>query len=43
MDLEKILVGDFMADLIGRVEEMAEIKKCLNSDRSEFVVVYGHR
>lgn len=32
-----------MADFIGRIEEKLEITKCMESDRSEFVVVYGRR
>ncbi|MGM9694634.1 MAG: ATP-binding protein [Alloprevotella sp.] len=29
--------------LIGREAEMAELRRCLESDRSEFVIVYGRR
>lgn len=29
--------------LIGRLREIAELNKCLSSDRSEFVVLYGRR
>ena len=29
--------------LIGREMEMAELRRCMESDRSEFVIVYGRR
>ena len=29
--------------LIGREKECIELKRCFNSDRSEFVIVYGRR
>ena len=29
--------------LIGRETEMAELRRCMESDRSEFVIVYGRR
>ncbi len=32
-----------MEKLIGRREELRELKRCYESDRSEFVVVYGRR
>ena len=32
-----------MAKLIGREREMAELRRCVESDRSEFVIVYGRR
>jgi len=32
-----------MTKLIGREKEIAELKRCLQSDRSEFVIVYGRR
>lgn len=32
-----------MAKLIGRQREIKELNACLNSDRSEFVIVYGRR
>ena len=30
-------------NIIGRENEMAELQRCLNSDRSELVIVYGRR
>ncbi|MCI6519246.1 MAG: ATP-binding protein, partial [Prevotellaceae bacterium] len=30
-------------NLIGRNREIAELDRCLKSDQSEFVVVYGRR
>ena len=32
-----------MDKLIGRDKEHAELERCLNSDRSELVIVYGRR
>ncbi len=32
-----------MQKLIGRTQEIAELRRCLESDRSEFVIVYGRR
>lgn len=32
-----------MQKLVGREQEMAELKRCLDSNRSEFVIVYGRR
>ena len=32
-----------MRKIIGREQEMAELRRCLESDRSEFVIVYGRR
>ena len=32
-----------MQNIIGRVEEMNALKRCMESDRSEFVIVYGRR
>ena len=32
-----------MNDVIGRQKEMAELKRCLDSNRSELVIVYGRR
>ena len=32
-----------MKTLIGREREMGELERCLRSDRSEFVIVYGRR
>lgn len=32
-----------MDKLIGRDKECAELERCLNSDRSELVIVYGRR
>lgn len=32
-----------MDKMIGRDQEMAELRRCLDSDRSEFVIVYGRR
>lgn len=32
-----------MQKIIGRENELAELKRCLDSDRSEFVIVYGRR
>ena len=29
--------------IIGREMEMAELRRCMESDRSEFVIVYGRR
>lgn len=29
--------------IIGREAEMAELRRCMESDRSEFVIVYGRR
>ena len=29
--------------IIGRETEMAELRRCMESDRSEFVIVYGRR
>ncbi|MDY3251620.1 MAG: ATP-binding protein, partial [Prevotella sp.] len=29
--------------IIGRGMEMAELRRCMESDRSEFVIVYGRR
>ena len=29
--------------IIGREQEMAELQRCMESDRSEFVIVYGRR
>ena len=29
--------------IIGRDSEMAELQRCLDSDRSELVIVYGRR
>lgn len=30
-------------NIIGREKEMAELQRCLDSDRSELVIVYGRR
>ena len=30
-------------NIIGRDREMAELQRCLDSDRSELVIVYGRR
>lgn len=32
-----------MQKIIGRENEMAELRRCVESDRSEFVIVYGRR
>ena len=32
-----------MQKIIGRENEMAELRRCMESDRSEFVIVYGRR
>ncbi len=32
-----------MQKIIGRVQEMAELQRCLESARSEFVIIYGRR
>lgn len=32
-----------MQKIIGRKNELAELRRCLDSDRSEFVIVYGRR
>ena len=32
-----------MQKIIGREKEMAELRRCVESDRSEFVIVYGRR
>jgi len=32
-----------MQKIIGREKEMAELRRCLESERSEFVIVYGRR
>lgn len=32
-----------MQQIIGRVKEMAQLKRCVESNRSEFVIVYGRR
>ena len=32
-----------MQKIIGRESELAELRRCLDSDRSEFVIVYGRR
>lgn len=32
-----------MQKIIGRENELAELRRCLDSDRSEFVIVYGRR
>ena len=32
-----------MDTLIGRKREMEELERCMNSERSEFVVIYGRR
>ena len=32
-----------MDTLIGRKREMEELERCMNSNRSEFVVIYGRR
>ena len=32
-----------MNKLIGRKQEIAELKRCCESNRSEFVIVYGRR
>ena len=39
------LSEDFMgtAKIIARDAELAELKRCSESDRSEFVIVYGRR
>jgi hypothetical protein len=31
------------ANIIGRERELAELQRCMDSDRSEFVIVYGRR
>lgn len=30
-------------DIIGRIDEQNELKSCLDSNRLEFIVVYGRR
>ena len=40
--LEKILT-DMTNKLIGRGKECTELKRCYDSDRSEFIIVYGRR
>ena len=32
-----------MQNIIGREEEMGALRRCMESDRSEFVIVYGRR
>ena len=43
--LQRIILGVAMskAKIIAREAEMAELKRCYESDRSEFVIVYGRR
>ena len=41
--LHRFLIVSNMRKIIGRERELYDLQRCLDSDKSEFVVVYGRR